>query len=190
MKRMTLPIAILALCLGGGWALARQDRGSVAAADRQFMTHAAQGGMAEVRLGQLASDHANADAVKQFGQRMVQDHSKANDELSQLAQRKGVDLPKDLDTEQQATMDRLSKLSGSEFDRAYIRDMVRDHVEDVREFQRESRTAQDADLKAWVTKTLPTLQEHLRMARTVARQQGAAGAVERNEGAGTGEGKK
>jgi len=183
-------MAVLALCVGGGWAFARQDQGSVAAADRQFMTHAAQGGMAEVRLGQLASDHATADTVKQFGQRMVQDHSKANDELSQLAQHKGVDLPKDLDADHQATVDRLSKLSGSDFDRAYMRDMVRDHVEDVREFQRESRGAQDADLKAWVVKTLPTLQEHLRMARAIAREQGVVGTVERSEGAGTGEGKK
>jgi len=139
-------------------------------ADNGFVTKAAQGGMAEVELGRLAKDHAASDAVKQFGQMMVDDHSKANDELKDLAGKKGITLPTSVDAKHQATMDRLSKLNGAEFDRAYMREMVSDHRTDVNEFRRESQRGSDPDVKAWAGKTLPTLEHHLQTAESTDKQ--------------------
>jgi putative membrane protein len=97
---------------------------------------------------------------------MVDDHGKANDELKKLASQKGITLPTDLDAKHQATYDRLSKLSGADFDRAYMADMVKDHHEDVNEFRKESQSGSDPDVKAWAAKTLPTLEHHLQMAES------------------------
>ncbi len=134
-------------------------------ADAGFVKKAAEGGMAEVELGRLAADKgANAD-VKQFGQRMVDDHSKANDELKSLAQQKGIDIPSDLSAKSKATKDRLSKLSGAAFDRAYMKEMVADHNHDVAEFQKEAKGGKDSDVKSWAEKTLPTIQDHQKMAK-------------------------
>ncbi|HEX3742945.1 MAG TPA: DUF4142 domain-containing protein [Bryobacteraceae bacterium] len=133
--------------------------------DNDFLIKAAQGGTAEVEMGRVAVQHASNAAVKQFGQRMVDDHSKANDELKAVASRKGFTPPAGVDAKQQATMDRLSSLNGAAFDRAYMQDMVKDHEEDIAEFQREANSGNDPDLKAFAAKTLPTLQEHLKMAR-------------------------
>lgn len=135
-------------------------------ADSTFITKAAVGGLAEVKLGQLATQKASSDDVKKFGQQMVDDHGKANDELKQLASSKGVTLPTDLDAKHQATYDRLSKLSGAEFDAAYMKEMVSDHHEDVNEFRQESTGGSDNDTKAWAAKTLPTLEHHLQMAES------------------------
>jgi putative membrane protein len=135
-------------------------------ADNTFATKAAVGGLAEVQLATLAKDHAASADVKSFAQRMYDDHSKANDELKQLASTKGITLPTSLDAKHQATYDRLSKLNGAEFDKAYMKDMVADHREDVSEFRKESNSGSDPELKAWAAKTLPTLQEHLNMAES------------------------
>jgi putative membrane protein len=137
----------------------------VLAADDMFVTKAAKGGMAEVELGKLASEKGTSDAVKQFGQRMVTDHGKANDELKSLAQSKNVTLPTEIDAKEKALRDRLMKLSGPAFDRAYMQAMVADHVKDVNEFKMESKSGKDPEVKAWAAKTLPTLEEHLKMAR-------------------------
>jgi putative membrane protein len=138
----------------------------LASGDHTFVTKAAQGGMAEVKLGTLATQKADNADVKAFGQQMVDDHSKANDELKQLASKKGITLPTDIDSKDQATYDRLSKLSGAEFDRAYMNDMVSDHRKDVSEFRHESQSGSDPDVKAWAAKTLPTLEHHLQMAES------------------------
>jgi putative membrane protein len=138
----------------------------LSAEDSAFVTKAAQGGMAEVELGNLAQQNGSSDTVKQFGKRMVGDHTKANDELKTLASDKGVSLPTALDAKSQATKDRLSKLSGAAFDRAYMQDMVTDHQQDVAEFRKQSTRGTDPDLKAFASKTLPTLEEHLKLART------------------------
>ena len=109
---------------------------AVGAGDRAFMTKAAIGGMEEVQLGRMAAQKAaNAD-VKQFGQRMVDDHSRANSELMTLAAQKNVTLPTTLDQPHQDDVDRLSKLSGAAFDREYMTMMLKDHVEDVADFER------------------------------------------------------
>jgi putative membrane protein len=139
----------------------------LSAADKAFVKKAAQGGMAEVELGQLATQKAQSEDVKKFGQRMVDDHSKANDQLKTLASEKGVTLPTDLDAKDKALKNRLSKLSGDQFDRAYMQSMVQDHKKDVAEFQKESRSAKDSDVKNWASQTLPTLQSHLQQAEQV-----------------------
>jgi putative membrane protein len=163
--------ATLLFALGGvGAALAQKGPSS---SDRQFMTKAAQGGMAEVELGELASKHAASPAVKQFGQHMVHDHSKANAELKSLASKKGVTLPKSLSSEDAQTKAKLEKLSGAAFDEAYMKDMVEDHSKDVSEFKKEANSADDPDLKTWAGKTLPTLEHHLQMATSTASKVGA-----------------
>jgi putative membrane protein len=141
--------------------------GTMAATDRAFVMKAAEGGMAEVEMGRLAASKATDADVKQFGQRMVDDHSKANDELKALASQKNLTLPTAPTAKHKADHARLEKLSGAAFDRAYMADMVIDHNKDVAEFQRASTTAKDADLKAWAAKTLPTLKDHQQSAKTI-----------------------
>jgi putative membrane protein len=142
--------------------------GKIARGDEKFMKEAAVGGMTEVKLGQLAEQKASSDAVKQFGKRMATDHGKANDELKQLASQKGVALPMDLDRSHQGLYDKLAKLNGADFDRAYMKEMVKDHDKDVKAFRKEADSGKDLDLKSWAGKTLPTLQEHQQQAKQVA----------------------
>lgn len=141
---------------------------NMAAPDREFLNDAAMGGMTEVELGQMAVNKASSDDVKQFGQRMVDDHSKANDELKQLAQAKGYTLPTTLDKKHQQMIDKLSKLNGAEFDREYMNMMVKDHDKDVATFRKQAERAKDSDVRAWAARTLPTLEEHQKMAHDVA----------------------
>jgi putative membrane protein len=135
---------------------------ALASADREFIQTAAKGGMAEVALGEVAGSHAKNDDVKKFGQRMVVDHGKANQELTQVARDKGVEPPKEMDRTQKSVHDRVAKRTGEAFDRAYIEEMVKDHRNDVKEFERASGCAEDSDLKTWIDKTLPTLRGHFR----------------------------
>ena len=127
---------------------------------------AAVGGMAEVELGKLAQQNGSNDQVKQFGSRMVDDHSKANDELKQIASSKGITLPTDLDAKHKSVVAKMQKLTGAQFDRAYMDDMVKDHKEDVADFKKESTGGKDSDIKSFAAKTLPTLQDHLKMAQS------------------------
>ncbi len=165
-KHLAIGAAACSLLIGWTLAQTKNDANRMTSADSTFATKAAQGGMAEVQLGNLAKDHAESADVKNFGQRMVDDHTKANDELKQLASRKGITLPSSIDSKDQATYDRLSKLNGAAFDKAYMRDMVSDHRTDVNEFKHESDSGSDPDLKAFAAKTLPTLEEHLRLAES------------------------
>ena len=136
-------------------------------ADEHFIKEAAQDNLAEVRLGELARQRAASDAVKEFGKRMATDHQKAYDELKQLAAQKGVAVDTALDRGHQRVYDRLAKLSGAEFDRAYMKEMAKDHDKDVKAFQKEADKAKDPDVRAWASKTLPTLQEHQQQAKQV-----------------------
>ena len=139
----------------------------MASGDAKFVKQAAEGGMAEVQLGQLAEQRAASDGVKQFGKRMATDHGKANDELKQLASQKGVEMPTALDRSHQRLYDKLAKLNGADFDRAYMKEMVKDHDKDVKAFRKEADSGKDSDVKAWASKTLPTLQEHQQQAKQV-----------------------
>jgi putative membrane protein len=133
----------------------------------KFMTAAAQGGMAEVQLGRLAAERGSSDAVKQFGQHMVMDHTKANQELMQVAQRKNVSLPQEVNSDQKSEADKLSKLSGADFDKEYVDYMVKDHEKDAKEFQEQANNGTDADVKAFAAKTLPVIQSHLKMIKEI-----------------------
>jgi putative membrane protein len=139
-------------------------------ADSTFAKKAAAGGMAEVKFGELAQQKASSPAVKQFGQRMVNDHSKANSQLKGVASKDDITLPSGLDANDQATYDKLSKLSGTAFDRAYMKDMVSDHEKDVSDFKREANTGKNSDVKNFASQTLPTLEEHLTLARQTEQQ--------------------
>lgn len=150
-----------------------QSGSQLSAKDKAFIMKAAKGGMQEVEIGQMVSEKAQSDDVKQFAKRMVDDHTKANDELRALAQQKGVTLPSDSGAEGKAMKAKLEKLSGAQLDKAYMHDMVLDHNKDVHEFQTESKMAKDSDLKSWAEKTLPTLQDHLKQAKDVAAKTGA-----------------
>lgn len=135
--------------------------------DRKFLMEAAMGGMAEVELGRLAAERGASDAVKSFGQKMVDDHGRANAELMSIASGLGVTLPTALDAKHAAVVAKLSRLSGAEFDRAYAKDMVKDHEKDVALFRREATRGAQAELKSFASSKLPTLEGHLRMARAL-----------------------
>ena len=133
--------------------------------DRTFVKDAAVGGMTEVELGKLAAEKGSSEGVKQFGQKMVADHSKANDELKQVASAQSITIPDSLDAKHKARVDKMSKLSGEEFDRAYIKDQLKDHQQDVKEFEREANSGSIPAVKDFASKTLPTLKEHLSMVK-------------------------
>ncbi len=163
-------VVVAAMVAGPGLVLAQSPRGNLSDADRKFVEEAAEGGQMEVELGRLAQQKASNDAVKQFGQRMATDHAKAGQELAQLAAGKGMELPTKPERKTQMEKDRLSKASGSAFDREYVKMMVKDHEQDVAAFKRASQQAQDPDLKAWAAKTLPTLEDHLKSIKQIESQ--------------------
>ncbi|HEX9963130.1 MAG TPA: DUF4142 domain-containing protein [Pyrinomonadaceae bacterium] len=135
--------------------------------DKDFMTEAAVGGMAEVELGKLASTKAQNAEVKKFAQMMVTDHTKANGELKTLASGKNTTLPTELDAMHKSMMTELQGLSGADFDKAYVAGQLADHEKTVKLFQTQSQSGMDADIKAFAAKNLPTLQMHLEMVRNL-----------------------
>lgn len=135
--------------------------------DREFVNKAATGGAAEVQLGRIATQRAARPSVRSFGERMVTDHGRANADLAALAQSKGLALPTALEPSQAAMRDQLSGLTGADFDRAYMSEMVRDHTEDVSLFERAAEVSADPDIKAWAARSLPMLRDHLTLARQV-----------------------
>jgi putative membrane protein len=151
----------------GSMGMSNSMGSKLSASDRKFVMEAAQGGMAEVEMGQLATEKASNPDVKKFGQRMVDDHTKANDQLKQVASQEGIQLPTSISAKDKMTKERLSKLSGADFDKAYMADMVKDHTKDVADFQKESTSGKDPAVKDFATQTLPTLQSHLQAAQQV-----------------------
>jgi putative membrane protein len=133
--------------------------------DKDFVTNAGKGGMAEVELARDGTTHATNANVKSFAQKMVDDHTKANQELTQLASSKGVTMPSEMEGTAKELKVRLMKLTGKSYDQAFIKQMVDDHTRVVADFEKETTEATDADLKKWVENTLPTLRDHLRMAK-------------------------
>jgi putative membrane protein len=138
---------------------ATSNSNSTGVVQDNFWAEAAQGGMAEVELAKLAVQKAQNAEVKKFAQMMITDHSKANEELKALAATKKVILPTDIGSHK-SDLDDLGKLSGAEFDKKYVEMMVEDHEKDVSFFESKTSSS-DADIKAFTTKTLPTLKKHL-----------------------------
>jgi putative membrane protein len=185
---MTILLIVGVFVLLGGMSLARQSQNSNAnssgqmtggassgnanhgmtakSSDAKFMMTAAAGGMAEVETARLAQERAASDAVKQYAQRMIDDHTRANQELMQIASTKGITLPTGPDAKHMALMERLRSLSGADFDRMYIKEAgVKDHQNMEKLFRNEAAKGKDADVMGFASRTLPAVQEHLRMAR-------------------------
>jgi putative membrane protein len=133
----------------------------VSMADKDFILTAAQGGMTEVKLGELAAQNGTRADVKEFGQQMVKDHSAINADLKTLAAQKEVTLPDSLDAKHQNMVNKMAALSGSDFDKVYIASMIKDHKMDAKEFKAESAATKDTDIKSFVDKSLSVVQRHL-----------------------------
>jgi putative membrane protein len=144
------------------------SNGALSSSDRDFMTKAAMAGMNEVQLGQLAAKQGSSDAVRQFGQQMVTDHTAANEKLVQLASTKGVTLPTSLDSGAQEKMTKLQALTGPAFDQQYAKEAgVNEHEKAVKLYQTQATSGKDTDVRAYASDTLPTIQGHLSMARSL-----------------------
>ena len=138
----------------------------VARGDRKFMQEAAEGGMFEAEVSQLAATRAKDPKVKEFASMLHDQHNKANDELTKLANAKGVELPAAPPRAKRNDIEKFGKKQGDEFDRDFVRDVgIKDHEKVIKEFEKASKDVKDPELKAWVTKTLPTLKEHLASAQ-------------------------
>ena len=146
------------------------DQGQVNAMDRQFVTKASHANLEEVALGGLGLKKAQSEAVKAFAQRMETDHAKSQQELIQAAQEAGLEPPMELPPEAQATMKRLEKLAGLEFDRAYMKVMVMGHEKAEKLFTMEDSKGMHPAVKGYAQKTLPVIQEHLSQAKSILSQ--------------------
>ncbi len=142
--------------------------------DSKFAVNAADGGMFEVKVAELAKEKATTERAKELAGHMIKDHSKANDELKALAAKKNISLPDRISEKYQKEYDDLASKTGKEFDKAYIKCMVKDHKEDIDDFKKESEKGKDSEVSAWALEKLPTLEHHLHMAKE------AKDAIEKN----------
>jgi putative membrane protein len=140
---------------------------NLSAADRQFIAQAAAGGRYEVELGRLAQTNASSDQVRRFGQRMIDDHSKANRELMDIASSEGLKLEPQMKAGEKIRVENLGRLKGAAFDRRYMETMLQDHRVDIQEFQKAAAALQDARLRTFAQEMLPTLRAHLQLAQSV-----------------------
>ncbi len=160
--------AISAIGASVAFAAPRAAR-TVSELDKSFVENAGQAGMAEVKLGELASQKSESPAVKTFSERIVKDHTAANEKLASIAKGLGLTMPIEVNSKQRATYDRLNGLSGAAFDRAFYKTMVQDHHAAISLFQKEARQGSDSSLKQFASETLPTLKEHLALTKTLPR---------------------
>jgi putative membrane protein len=135
--------------------------------DKTFIQEASSGGLFEVKMGEVAEKQASGEKVKDFGRKMVADHSSANKELMNISQKVGFTPPGAMNEKDQRSYDALSKLNGADFDRAYMKNMVSDHENDIAAFQKESKEGKNGLVKQFVENTLPILQHHLQMAKEI-----------------------
>lgn len=174
--KTTFPAALSAVLLSAAVAWGSEPRPTQApeakqlsAADRQFITDATVGGLAEVAMGKLARANGQSPGVKDFGQRLIDDHGKANDELGTIARTLGVEAPMTTDAEHQQHLDMLGKLKGAEFDRVFARHMVDGHRKMIAMFRTEAADGRSAALRNFAKGMLPTLEQHLALAEGVSR---------------------
>ena len=169
---LTLTMITLALMLAGTVAHADVNEKVKACQSpknsKEFAMKAAEGGMLEVKLSQLAQQKATSRDVKDLARKIEQDHTAANNELMAAAKQKNIDLPSDLTVECQETYQAFQKLDGQDFDNAYVLCLIKDHIMDIMMFQNEAKNGTDPEIKQWAAKTLPTLREHAAHVRTVA----------------------
>ncbi len=160
-----LAVAAASALFAAGSGFAQEKQQTESKADARHIREMAQADMAEIEAGKLALQKAQSDEVKQYAQQMVDDHTKRLDEMKQLAQSKGIELPTEPDRKHQRLMKRLESASGENFDRAYLSAMVRDHRAALKVAQRAAKSAKDSDLKSSVQKAAPEIQDHLKMAQ-------------------------
>jgi putative membrane protein len=144
---------------------------SVSKDDATFVVNAANAGMTEVQLGQLAQQKGMAKDVKEYGAMMEKDHTAAGDKLKALAASKNITMPAAISPEMQKNIDDLQQKSGKDFDKAYINMMVDDHKKVISEFEDESKKGSDADIRAFADSTLHTLRHHLQEAEKCKKMQ-------------------
>lgn len=161
-----LRYAAAAACVLAAGAAPALSATTLPASDSMFLNKATMGGLAEVQAGQLAEQKGSRPDVKQFANQMVKDHGEANSEMAQLASAKGVTIPAVPDAQHAAAMQRLSQLSGTQFDRQYMKGQVTDHKTTVALFKQEANSGRDPQLRAYAQKYLPILQHHLQMAES------------------------
>jgi putative membrane protein len=166
MLTIALVVSLSSLVVGALWAA--EDR--LNPTDRDFLLQGAKACLGEVKLNQLALDRALSPEVKKFAQQMFDEHTRMNQDLKALAEKKGVPWPTAIDPTQQAVLDQLTKLNGADFDRQFMSDQLKQHREAIAKLEAAVREAQDADVKALASKTLPKIREHLRMAQRIAGQ--------------------
>ncbi|HZY61438.1 MAG TPA: DUF4142 domain-containing protein [Edaphobacter sp.] len=142
--------------------------------DKAFVHKAMEGGMAEVELGKLALQKSNNDDVKQFAQKMVDDHGKLNEQMQQVAQKMNVKAPTSISSKDKSTMAKLQALNGDAFDKAYIKDMLKDHKQDEKDFKHEAESATDPDLKQVATQGAQVIAEHLQAIEQIAQKNNVA----------------
>jgi putative membrane protein len=157
--RLVLAAALLVAC--------GVSSAAPSAADSDFVMKAGQAGIAEVAAGRMAEKQGQSAATKAFGKRMVADHTKAADALKRAAEKSGATMPTTMSDAQKQAGEKLAGLKGDAFDKAYAEQMVKDHEEAVALFDKESTSGSDSDLKAFAGMTLPTLQDHLKMAKAL-----------------------
>jgi len=146
--------------------------------DRDFVHKALQGGSAEIQLGQLAAQKSQSEDVKQFGEKMVHDHSQMADQMMKpLAKQLGVSEPKGLSKQDKNLLATLEKLSGTEFDQTYIKAMVKDHQQDLKDFREEASMSQDPNVKKAAEQGQTVISEHLQMIEQIAQKHGVAMAI-------------
>jgi putative membrane protein len=170
-----LPVALITGCAHDRQSQGAPDTGAasvsgtsssqLSATDMRFIKDASQDGIAEVKMGYMGVQNGTSSAVKNLGQKLIQDHTAANKELEQLASQKGAMITPEVDAKHQKALDGLSKLSGTEFDKAYIHHAVMEHEKDIKKFQAAADKATDQDIRAFAQRTLPILQQHLDMAK-------------------------
>ena len=132
-----------------------ETKGSLSTTDTKFVKKTAKGGMKEVKMAEMAKKQAKSADVKKVAQKIESDHKDANQELMALAEKKGVALSKN--------EPKIEKMTGTDFEKEYLAMMVKDHKKDIAAFEKRAKDGEDADVKAWAEKTLPTLKEHLKM---------------------------
>lgn len=162
LTRLSLPAFVAAFALApAAWAA---DEGV-----SSFLKEAAQGGIAEVELAEVAQERATRKEVKELAKKIEDHHKKANDQLKSIAKKKDVDLPDDPAEQHKQTKERLEKLEGPQFDQAYLKTMVQEHQKDIKKFEQQAK-AKDPDVQQFASQTLPTLREHLKQAQTLQKQ--------------------
>ena len=167
LTRAFMAVLMLAFACGSYAADRKTENKKLSGNDKNFISEAAQDGLAEVELGKIAQQNGASAEVKQFGQRMADDHSKANQELETIAKQLGATVPTQPGGKHAKMVKELSKKTGARFDHEYAEDMVKDHEKAVALFEKQSKKGDSEELKQFATKTLPVLQEHLKMARAL-----------------------